>query len=184
MSISVSCYPNEKELVKACLKNKRKAQRELYEKYSSRMFSLCLRYAKDADTAQDYLQEGFITVFTKLKNYSGVGSFEGWMRRIFINTALMELRKNDILNDSEDVDELKTNIPYIENTLDKIQGKEVQKLISQMPIGFRTVFNMNVIDGYSHQEIAEKLNITEGASRSQLSRGRTWLKNRILELQK
>lgn len=154
----------------------------MYEKYSSRMFSVCLRYARDRDDAKDLLQEGFVTVFTKIGTFNSAGSLEGWMRRIFVNTALMKLRKADILRDAADVDgAAAARVPDVDDVLSGVSGKDIMKLISAMPDGFRVVFNMSVIEGYSHQEIAQALGISEGTSRSQLSRARTWLQERLLE---
>lgn len=176
-----SCFTNEAELIKACIANDKRAQRIMYEKFSSRMFSLCLRYSKDRALAEDLLQDGFITVFLKLKSYNGNGSFEGWMRKIFVNTALMQIRKNDVLKDSTDVDVLSYSTPFNDNILEKIDGKDVINMIMEMPEGFRTVFNLSVFEGFSHQEIAQNLGITEGTSRSQLNRARQWLQKRIIE---
>ena len=173
----------EKELITGCIKQDRRAQRELYEKYSPRMFPVCLRYIGDSEKAKDVLQEGFITLFTKIESYSGEGSFEGWMRRIFINTALMQLRKNDVLSKSEDITQMPVGAAIDTDLIDTLDGKEVVRLISIMPVGFRTVFNLYIIEGFSHQEISVKLNISEGASRSQLSRARIWLQERILKME-
>ncbi len=184
MPIDNSCYTTEKGLIEACVKQDRLAQKMIYEQYSPRMYSVCVRYAKDRDSAKDILQDGFITVFSKIESYNGNGSFEGWMRKIFVNTALMLLRKGDVLKECKDIADLRGDSPIIDNIIERIDGKEIFKLISEMPQGFRTVFNMSVIDGYSHQEISKALNISEGASRSQLSRGRLWLQERILNMDK
>lgn len=173
---------SDAELIEGCLAQNRSAQRRLYEKYAGKMFAVCRRYARDADQANDLLQEGFVTVFTKLSLYSGDGSFEGWMRKVFVNTALMSLRKNDVLKDAGDVAELRTQAPRVEDILSGLAAKDLMRLIAEMPIGFRTVFNLSVFEGFSHQEIAGKLGISEGASRSQLSRGRAWLQDRIIKL--
>lgn len=177
-----SCYKSEKELIDACLKQDRRAQRELYERFAPRMIPVCRRYVSDRDRVNDLIQDGFITVFSKIGTYSGDGSFEGWIRKVFVNTALMHIRKNDILKDAQDVDMLYSLAPSVDNVFEKLEGKEIFNLISQMPIGFKTIFNLNVIDGYSHQEISQMLNISEGSSRSQLSRARTWLQNRIINM--
>jgi RNA polymerase sigma-70 factor (ECF subfamily) len=174
----------EQKLIAGCIRQERSAQRQLYERYSSRMFAVCLRYAKDRDSALDILQDGFIAVFSKLESYKNEGSFEGWMRKIFVNTALMSLRKHDLLKNAEDIDAPGSDIPVDANILERMDGHRLMKLISQMPVGFRTVFNLSVIDGFSHQEIAQKLNISEGASRSQLSRARVWLQERIKKMEK
>jgi len=177
-------YTREADLVKDCLRNDKRAQRVLYERYSPRMFSVCLRYIGDKDAAQDVLQDGFVTVFSKLGSYSGEGSFEGWMRRIFVNQSLMQLRKNDVLKEADDIYEMKSNVPFQDDVLDLLESEDVFRLISMMPAGFRTVFNLSVVEGFSHQEIAQRLDISEGASRSQLSRARGWLKERLVLLEK
>ncbi len=178
------CYTTEQKLIEACIRQDSKAQRLLYEKYAPRMMSVCRRYVTDKDSAKDLLQEGFITAFAKLGSYHGDGSFEGWLRKIFVNTALMSLRKNDVMRDAKDVLELRSQTPFVDNVVERLEGKDIFELITKMPTGFRTIFNMNVIDGYSHQEIAKALGITEGASRSQLSRARVWLQENILKLEK
>lgn len=177
-------YNTDAELVKGCLNHDRKAQKLLYEKYVSRMFSVCCRYVGDRDAASDVLQDGFVTVFGKMESYTGEGSLEGWMRKIFVNQALMQLRKNDVLKNAGDISEMKTNVPFQDDVLDRLHSEDLLKLISSMPAGFRTVFNLRVVEGFSHQEIAQKLGIAEGASRSQLSRARVWLKERLLNLEK
>ncbi len=177
-------YNTETELVRACLSNDRKAQRLLYERYVSRMYSVCCRYIGDRDAAADVLQDGFVTVFGKLGSYSGEGSLEGWMRKVFVNQALMRLRKNDVLKNADDISEMKTNVPFQDDVLDNLNAEDLMNLISSMPAGFRTVFNLRVVEGFSHQEIAQKLGIAEGASRSQLSRARVWLKEHLLNLEK
>lgn len=172
----------EEGLVQGCAVQERRAQRALYERFSSRMFVVCLRYAKDRDEAQDLLQEGFITVFSKISTFNSAGSLEGWMRRIFVNTALMRLRKGDVLRGAADVDEpAARSVSSGEDILSGIGGQDILRIIRGMPDGFRTVFNMSVIEGYTHQEIARELGISEGTSRSQLSRARAWLQERLQE---
>lgn len=174
----------EEGIVQGCIRRDQRAQKALYEKFSSRMFAVCLRYSRDREEAEDLLQEGFITLFSKIDMYSGTGSLEGWMRRIFVNSALMKLRKSDVLRNAEDVAEAARSFHAGDDILAGIGGDEILKLISRMPEGFRVVFNMNVIEGYSHKEIAEALGITEGASRSQLSRGRMWLQDKLKKMEK
>ena len=138
-----------------------------------------MRYVGNREQAEDILQEGFITLFTRLKDFRGEGSFEGWARRIFVTTALMSLRKKDALKMSDDIDTargLKADIP---SQGQNIGYKELIRLVMELPPGFRTVFNMFVIEGYSHKEISEMLGITETTSRTQLSRARVWLQNKI-----
>lgn len=143
------------------------------------MYSVCLRYVGDREVAQDLLQDGFVTLFTKLDSYKGDGSFEGWVRRIFINTSLMYLRKKDALRMTEDLDNVRNLSSDIPTQIENIGYGELMKLIAQLPPGFRTVFNMYVVEGYSHKDIAEELGITETTSRTQLSRARNWLQARI-----
>ncbi len=172
----------EEGLVLGCSRQDRRAQRALYERFSSRMFVVCMRYARDREEAQDLLQEGFITVFSKISTFSGSGSLDGWMRRIFVNTALMRLRKGDVLRGAADVDEpAARGQSSTDDVLAGIGGKDIIRMIRQMPEGFKTVFNMSVLEGYTHQEISRELGISEGTSRSQLSRARAWLQERLLE---
>ena len=155
------------------------AQRKMYELLAPRFFPVCIRYVGDRTVAEDVLQEGFVALFAKLETYSGSGSFDGWARRIFINASLMYLRKNDVLKDSQDITEIRKMSSDGENALERIGYKELMGLITTMPVGFRTVFNLYVLEGFSHKEIADMLGITESTSRTQLSRGRIWLQDRI-----
>jgi len=170
-----------KRLVKACLKGDAEAQRALYDSLSPKMFPVCLRYMSSREEAEDVLQEGFVTLFSKLDSYSGAGSFEGWARKIFVNTALMQLRKNDVLKESEDLEgawDISSQDPTV---IQNIGYQELLEIIESLPTGFRTVFNMYVIEGYSHKEIGEALGISENTSRSQLQRARMILQKKILE---
>lgn len=174
------------DLINGCRKHDRKAQRLLYEKLAGKMFPVCLRYMGDRERAKDIMHDGFITLFDKLSEYRGEGSFEGWARRIFITTALMQLRKNDVLRNSGQIDgKLPVRIIEISPAeTGKLDAERIMKLIVSMPEGFRTVFNLFAIEGFSHKEIAERLGIGEGGSRSQLSRARIWLQERIKNLDK
>lgn len=171
----------DKHLLDSCIKGDREAQRVLYDRLASRMFPVCIRYVGDRTLAEDVLQEGFITLFTKLKDYKGDGSFEGWARRIFVTTALMSLRKKDALKMSEELDAVKGMKAETTSQIQNIGYKELMELVISLPPGFRTVFNMYAIEGYSHKEIAETLGITETTSRTQFSRARVWLQNKIQE---
>lgn len=133
----------------------------------------------DRDAAEDVLQDGFVTLFSKLDSFSGTGSFEGWARKIFVNTALMSLRKKDALKDSEDVEAVRNMSSDEPSAIQKISYTDLLGMISALPPGFRTVFNMYVIEGYSHREIAEELGISEATSRSQLQRARVLLQTKI-----
>jgi RNA polymerase sigma-70 factor (ECF subfamily) len=147
------------------------------------MFPVCIRYIGDRTQAEDVLQEGFITLFTKLKDYKGEGSFEGWARRIFVTTALMSLRKKDALKMSEDLDALRGMKAETTSQIQNIGYKELMNLVMSLPPGFRTVFNMYAVEGYSHKEIGDMLGISETTSRTQYSRARAWLQNKIKEIE-
>jgi len=136
----------------------------------------------DRMKAEDVLQDGFVTLFTKLDSYSGQGSFEGWARKIFVNTALMALRRSDVLKDSEDVGEIRNMASGDVSAIQKMGYNELMALVAELPAGFRTVFNMYVIEGYSHKEIADELGISEVTSRSQLQRARVLLQRKIKEV--
>lgn len=167
------------ELVEGCRKGDRRAQKAVYDLLSGKMLSVCMRYMADRDAAEDVLQDGFVTLFTKLDSYSGEGSFEGWARKIFVNTALMSLRKNDVLRQTEDVAEARNLDSGDPSAIERIGYRDLMNLIAGLPPGFRTVFNMYIIEGYSHKEIAETLGISETTSRSQLQRARMMLQNKI-----
>ena len=145
------------------------------------MFPVCIRYAGDRDVAQDILQDGFMTLFSKLDDFKADGSFEGWARRIFVTTALMYLRKKDALKMSEDLEAAKGMKSETVTQTQNIGYKELMSLIMTLPPGFRTVFNLYAVEGYSHKEIADMLGISETTSRTQLSRARIWLQNKIKE---
>jgi RNA polymerase sigma-70 factor (ECF subfamily) len=172
----------DEQLIKGCIKNDIRAQKQLYEKYAPLMMSICLRYVRDRDIAQNLLQDGFIKLFDKIHTYSGAGSFVGWMRKIFVNTALEHLRHSDVLKYSTDVNTAFNIESDEESPIDKISADELIKCITELPVGFRTVFNMFAIEGYSHAEIAEQLGIKEGTSRSQYARARILLQQKILNL--
>jgi len=172
---------DEKAWIEGAKSGDRRSQKAIYDMLSGKMYAVCIRYMGDRDTAADILQDGFVTLFTKLDSYTGDGSFEGWARRIFVNTALMSLRKKDALKDSEDVDAA-WNVTSGEPTaIEKIGYADLMKMVAQLPPGFRTIFNMYVIEGYSHKEISEELGISEATSRSQLQRARTLLQSKIKE---
>ena len=157
----------------------RRAQKAIYDSLSGKMFAVCLRYMGDRETAEDVLQDGFVSLFAKLDSFNGDGSFEGWARKIFVNTALMSLRKKDVLKGSEDVEtawDVSSDAP---SAIQDIGYQDLMEMIASLPPGFRTVFNMYAVEGYSHKEIAEELGISEVTSRSQLLRARVILQSKI-----
>lgn len=175
---------DEKQLLTACRNGDRKAQKMLFEMFAPKMYGVCLRYAKDEDTAQDYLQEGFIRVFSHLGNFRHEGSLEGWVRRIIVNTALEKLRKTDIFKNSLEVETALNKAGDGAQVIDQINTADLLQLIQSLPSGFRTVFNLYAIEGYTHQEIGDLLKISEGTSKSQYSRARQWLQQRIIQKEK
>ena len=170
---------NEQQIIARCKKGDRAAQKVLFDSLSSKMFPLCIRYMGGREAAEDVLQEGFISLFSKLDSYSGEGSFEGWARKIFVNTALMTLRRNDVMRQSEDIESARSISGSDVSALQSISYKELMGMVAELPPGFRTVFNLFLIEGYSHKEISEMLGISEATSRSQLQRARVMLQNRI-----
>ena len=169
----------EQQMIALCKKGDRAAQKALFDSLSSKMFPLCIRYMGDRDAAEDVLQEGFISLFSKLDSYSGEGSFEGWARKVFVNTALMTLRRNDVMKQTEDI-EIARNVTGSETSaLQDMSYKELLDVVAELPPGFRTVFNLFLVEGYSHKEISEILGISEATSRSQLQRARVMLQNKI-----
>lgn len=165
-----------KKLIQKCAKNDRKAQAEVYQLFSGKLFALCLKYSKNYPEAQDNLQDGFITIFKKIKQFNHKGSFEGWMKRIVINTALQKYRSKSML--SLVTEEIPEEV-IVEIDEETISLDFLLSIIQQLPDRYRMVFNLYVLDGYSHKEIAEKLTITEGTSKSNLSRARMILKEKI-----
>ncbi len=155
-------------------------QEELYRRFSPKMYAVCLRYASNAEEAEDILQEGFIKVFKKLTSFRGDGSFEGWIRRIFVNTAIEHFRRRRYLQPVTEKEENSIEGKYL-SVLDELAEKDILALIRQLSPGYRTVFNMYVIEGYSHKEIGEMLGISEGTSKSQLSRAKVILQELVRE---
>jgi RNA polymerase sigma-70 factor (ECF subfamily) len=166
---------SEEELIKQCIAGNKKAQEELYTKYAPQMWGVCLRFTKNRMAAEDILQEGFVKVFGKLKQYSGDGSFEGWIRKTVVNTAINHYKKNINVSKELDIDEVKINNQIQPKIIDQLTINELMEVIQELPEGYRLVFNLFVVEGYSHKEIAEKLDITENTSKSQLSRARNQL---------
>lgn len=158
-------------LIEGCIKNNRDAQYKLYRLLSAKMFSVCLRYAKDREAAEDILQEGFVKVYNNIEKFRKEGSFEGWVRRIMVNTAVEYYRKNVKMYPVVSLEERVVEVDY-DTIGDDLEVADIMKLIDQLSHGYRTVFNLYAIEGYSHKEIAETLQISEGTSKSQLARAR------------
>jgi RNA polymerase sigma-70 factor (ECF subfamily) len=169
------------ELAQRSRQNDQIAQRLLYESLAGKMLAVCCRYVGDRETAKDVMHDGFIRLFEKLGSFSETGSFEGWARRIFVNISLTHLRKSNVLKFSEPVDDLRLTQTSSDTAFDTLSTNDLLACISSMPHGFRTVFNLFAIEGYSHDEIAEMLHIRESTSRSQYIRARKWLQRRLKE---
>jgi len=172
------------EIIQGCIKGNSSSQQFIYKKFYGKMLGVCMRYSKDREEARDILQDGFLKVFTNIKLYEGRGSFEGWVRKIIVNTALDYIRKNKQLiqyADSDYVDENAEEVQEEGNNDDyeNISAQEIMEAVQQLPTAYRTVFNMFVVDGFSHQEIAEQLGINIGTSKSNLSKAKVNLKKII-----
>ncbi|WP_422800208.1 RNA polymerase sigma factor [Sphingobacterium sp. Mn56C] len=162
----------------ACKVQNRKAQSELYNYFSKRMFVVCMRYAQTTLEAEDILQNGFIKVFTKHHLYDGTGSLEGWIKRIMVNTAIETFRKNKgKFTESIETTESLQLASHVGT--DQTGYKDLMALVQRLPLGYRTVFNLYAIEGYSHHEIAKMLGISEGGSKSQLFKARQWLQEKL-----
>lgn len=172
----------EKDLVKGCQKGDRKSLELLYTRYSPKMFSICMRYAQNHHNAEDILQDAFVKVYKNIGKFRNEGSFEGWLRRIFVNTAIEHYRKKVSMYPILEVQHTSMDITN-DHTLDKMAANELLALVQELSPGYRTIFNLYVVEGYSHREISEQLGISEGTSKSQLARARYLLQNMIRDLQ-
>jgi len=170
---------SDDELVGLCLKNDVRSQKVLFQRFAPKMMGVCLRYANSSMEAEDMLQEGLIKVFEKLKMYSGKGSLEGWIRRIVVNTALDILRKNKKMKFNTSIDEVEYSLKKEQYIIEELTANDLMKILQTIPVGYRTVFNMYAIEGFSHKEIAEELGVSVSTSKSQLSRARVVLKGII-----
>ena len=178
----------EEAMLRGCIRNVAVAQQELYYTYSPRMLSLCYRYAKSREDAEDMLQEGFIKVFTQIKQFQNRGALEGWIRKIMVNTALNFLKTNQKYRYDLSFDETPLHAVSTENPEVNLHAKELAELIRQLPTGFQTIFNLHAVEGFKHVEIASMLGISEGTSRSQYARARViliqWIEKNSVKDQK
>lgn len=169
---------DHEELIRGCKNGNRSAQEKLFKLYAGKMLGVCVRYFQDRVEAEDVLQDGFIKVFQKIDSFRNDGSFEGWIRKIMVNTALEQYRKNKNLYAVVDAEEVQEDLT--ENFLiESMDAKYLLKLIHELPSGYKAVFNLYAIEGYGHKEIAELLGISEGTSKSQLARARALLKKKL-----
>lgn len=171
---------SEDTLILGCLQNDPSAQRELYNRFSPKMLSVCFRFAQNREDAEDMLQEGFIKVFTQIHTFQNKGAFEGWIRRIVVHTCINLLKKHKKFNESVDLSYAATLLVREETIPAIMQAKQVIECIRLLPIGYRTVLNLYAIEGYSHKEIAEMLDIEESTSRSQYTRAKAMLETILI----
>lgn len=171
---------NEQDIIKACIKGESWAQKAIFDQYAPTMLSVCVRYVSDYETARDILQDGFVRLFSKIETFSGTGAFGGWARRIFVTTALEHLRRNDALKNADSIDDFHNHFENNEvNVIDQISADDLMQCIAELPDGYKAVFNMFAIEGYSHAEIAEMLGINDITSRTQYMRARKMLQKKI-----
>ena len=172
----------ESELIDACKKQNRAAQEAVYRTMAGKMYALCCRYVKDRMEAEDVLVTSFTKIFDRIHQFKGEGSFEGWVRRIVVNEALSYLRRNKSLYLEMDIEHANGE-PDTSTLTQPLEAEDLLKLVADLPVGYRMVFNLYAIDGFSHKEIAEQIGITESTSKSQLSRARMHLQARIQQME-
>lgn len=171
---------SDQEIVKGCLKKDKLAQKSLYDRYSGLLLGICIRYATDVPEAEDILQESLVKVFLNIGDYSGEGSFIGWMRKIVINTAITHYHKNLKHKHYVEIEEVFSNEVGKSDTPDtQFTAEELMKVLDQLPPGYKAVFNLYAIEGYKHKEIAEMLNIDVNTSKSQYSRARSLIQKKL-----
>lgn len=175
-------YSTEEEIINGCLKRKRRAQKILFERYHASLMGICMRYSKSKSEAEDVLLMGFTRIFKKINTYSGKGSFEGWMRKIIVNIAIDNFRRNNKYYFHEIVEESGYDLEYAEYIPDNLTLEEILKTIQSLPNGYRVVFNMFAIEGFSHKEIAEMMNISESTSKTQYLKARKKLQVKLTSL--
>lgn len=172
---------NLNQLITNCKAGKQKAQAELYRLFAPKLFGVSLRYSRDHTEAEDTLHEAFVTIYNKINQYSGKGSFEGWMKRIVVNMALEKYRTRYRLQTVEDITIYDSKSTFVD-VYDKINTAQLMEMINELPPRYKMVFNMYAIDGYSHKEIAKEMGISEGTSKSNLARGRKILQDKVMKL--
>lgn len=181
MNIELPHISHEKKLILACKNQERKGQEAVFKLYSGKMMAICKRYLGSGPEAEDAVMEGFMKVFTKIHQYTEGHSFEGWIRKIMVNESLGKIRKKAGIY-TQNL-ELAYDLCIPENAIMLLNVLEIEEVIGKMPLGYRTVFNLYAVDGYNHQEIAGMLHISEGTSKSQLSRARNYIQEKLKELQ-
>lgn len=176
--MSSNHFLEDHDIIKGCLQNNASMQKMLYDKYAAKLYGIALRYAHDQEDAKDILQDGFVKVFQNLSKFKGTGAFEGWLRRILVNTAIEHYRRKNNTYEIQDAHEESVTDRDI-SAIDKMAAADILNMVKALPNGYRTVFNLFAIEGYSHKEIAEMLNISEGTSKSQYARAKGLLQEKI-----
>lgn len=169
---------SEETIIRGCLRGSAQSQRQLYDRYAGKMYAVCLRYARSTADAADILQEGFVKVFTKIHQFHFQGSFEGWVRRIMVNTALRTYQRQRFDYEQSGYERL-PDAPVDPDAIATLSEQELLALIAKLPDGYRMVFNLVAVEGYSHAEAAHLLGIQESTSRSQLTKARRWLVEQV-----
>lgn len=169
----------EQELIKACKKGERQAQELLYRRYSPKLFGVCLRYASNREEAEDFLQEGFIKIYRNLYKYKPTGSFSAWLYRLMVNVALEKIRQNQKRKNQMSLDDLVNDPETSDDIFSSFGARNIISMVQKLPEGYRIIFNLYVVEGYSHKEIASLLEITESTSKSQLSRAKATLRKML-----
>ena len=169
----------EQELINGCIADRPKAQKSLFDIYAHKLYVVCLRYMKDQMRAQDVLQDAFVKIFAHISNYKSEGAFEGWLKKIAVNACLDQLRKDKKLMTDVSIDDVSHKLSTNSFSAEKLMADDLLKLVQALPDGYRTVFNLFAIEGYSHQEISSQLGISESTSKTQYLRARAYLKDRI-----
>lgn len=172
----------ETDLIKACVSKNPRAQRILYDRYSAKLMTVCRRYCSSTEEAEDAFQEGFVKIFNKISEYKYEGSFDGWLRKVMVNTVIDMMRRNKKHAYHEDVTDLPNIVANAHSPLDAMSANELMELLKTLPDGYRTVFNLFAIEGYSHKEIAEMLGIGESTSKSQFLRARAYIQKKLIEI--
>jgi RNA polymerase sigma-70 factor (ECF subfamily) len=174
-------FMTEEAILSGCLQNDAGAQRELYMRYSPKMLSVCYRFAHNREDAEDMLQEGFIKVFSQVHTFQNKGAFEGWIRRIMVHTCINHLKKNKKFNESVDIIHANGVQVREESVPSIVQAKQIVECIRLLPLGYRTVLNLYAIEGYTHKEIADMLDVEESTSRSQYTRAKQMLEDILIK---
>jgi RNA polymerase sigma factor (sigma-70 family) len=176
---------SDRQIIDGCARHERKAQQELYNRYSRFLLGVCLRYATDKAEAEDILQESFLKIFFNIKDFSGTGSFIGWLRKVAVNTSITHYHKNLKYRYHVDIDEyvsVEAGVTSFEE--DFFTSEELYKVLNELPAGYRLVFNLYAVEGYKHKEIAEMLGIDTNTSKSQYSRAKAVIRNKLERLGK